>query len=89
MFLAETVKTKLMESEILVQQAQNNSQEQFANSPDLHQAVMNAIMDALSAHSTMSKQALGSPEVRAGLTRILMGPASLYKTLRRQSPATS
>jgi len=89
MFLAETVKTKLMESEILVQQAQSNTKEQFANSPDLHQAVMNAIMDALSAHSTMSKQALGSPEVRAGLTRILMGPASLYKTLRRQSPATS
>ena len=44
MFLAETVKTKLMESEILVQQARNNTKEQFANSPDLHQAVMNAIM---------------------------------------------
>jgi hypothetical protein len=54
------VKTKLMESEILVQQARNNTKEQFANSPDLHQAVMNAIMDALSAHSTMSKQALDS-----------------------------
>ena len=83
----ETVKTKLMESEILVQQARNNTKEQFANSPDLHQAVMNAIMDALSAHSTMSKQALDSLEVRAGLTRILLGPASLYETLRQQSPA--
>jgi type I restriction enzyme, R subunit len=81
----DTVKTKLMESEILVQQAQSNTKEQFANSPDLHQAVMNAIMDALSAHSTMSKQALDSAEVRAGLTRILLGPANLYEHLRAQS----
>ena len=55
-----------------------------ANSPDLHQAVMNAIMDALSAHSTMSKQALDSAEVRAGLTEILLGPANLYEHLRRR-----
>ena len=76
-----------MESEILVQQAQSNTKEQFANSPDLHQAVMNAIMGALSAHSTMSKQALDSAEVRAGLTRILLGPANLYEHLRsQQSP---
>lgn len=44
--------------------------------------VMNAIMDALSAHSTMSKQALDSERVREGLKDILMGPGKLYEGLR-------
>ena len=43
---------------------------------------MNAIMDALSAHSTMSKQALDSEKVRGGLKDILLGPAQLYEALR-------
>jgi type I restriction enzyme R subunit len=42
-----------------VQQASSNTKEQFANSPDLNTELMNAIMDALDAHTTMSKQALG------------------------------
>lgn len=46
---------------------------------------MYAIMDALSAHSTMSKQALDSAEVRSGLTQILLGPSSLYEALRSQT----
>jgi len=41
-----------------VQQAVNNTKEQFSNSPDLSIEIMNAIMDAFAAHSTMSKQAL-------------------------------
>lgn len=69
---------------LLVQQAGNNAKEQFAASPDLHQAVMNAIMDALSAHSAMSKQTLDSAEVRSGLTQILLGPGGLYAALRSQ-----
>lgn len=54
------LKGKLLENELLVQQAGSNSKEQFANSPDLKTAVLNAIMDALDAHTTMSTQALGS-----------------------------
>jgi type I restriction enzyme R subunit len=45
---------------------------------------MNAIMDALSAHTTMSKQALDSVKVRKGLKDILLGPAGLYEALRGQ-----
>lgn len=76
------LKGKLLENQTLVQQAASNSKEQFANSPDLNDALLHAIMDALEAHNTMSSQALGSERVRAGLKDILLGPAQLYEALR-------
>lgn len=80
------IKGKLLENEILIQQAANNSKEQFANSPDLSQALLNAIMDALDAHTTMSAQALGSERIREGLKDTLLGPAQLYEALRARGP---
>ena len=79
------IKGKLLENETLMQQAGSNSKEQFANSPDLKDALMHAIMDALEAHSTMSSQALGSERVRNGLKDILLGPAQLYEALRAKA----
>ena len=76
------IKGKLLESDTLRKQAANNSKEQFANSPDLKTALMNAIMDALEAHTSMSTQALESEKVREGLKAILLGPAGLYEALR-------
>lgn len=81
-YVNNVLKGKLLESDLLVQQAMNNSKEQFANSPDLANGILNAIMDALSAHSTMSKQALGSEKIRDGLKDVLLGPANLYEALR-------
>jgi len=82
------LKGKLLENETLVRQAANNSKQQFANSPDLSQALLHAIMDALDAHTTMSTQALGSERVREGLLDTLLGPGQLYEALRAQhSPA--
>jgi type I restriction enzyme R subunit len=78
------LKAKLMESEILYKQAMSNSKQQFADSPDLAGAILDAIMDALDAHSIMSKQALDSEQVRNGLRDILLGPGQLYETLRKQ-----
>jgi type I restriction enzyme R subunit len=43
---------------------------------------MNAIIEALDAHSLMSKQALDSETVRRGLRDVLLGPARLYESLR-------
>ncbi|BBE51871.1 Type I restriction enzyme EcoR124II R protein [Ferriphaselus amnicola] len=83
-YVNHVLKGKLLESEILVQQANNNTKEQFANSPDLSNAILSAIMDALSAHSTLSKQALDSEKVRSGLKDVLLGPAQLYEALRAQ-----
>ncbi|KPF83909.1 type I restriction endonuclease subunit R [alpha proteobacterium AAP38] len=80
---------KLLESPILVQQAGNNTKEQFANSPDLANEILNAIMDAFAAHTAMSKQALDSEKVREGLRDILLGPAQLYETLRHRAARTT
>jgi type I restriction enzyme R subunit len=80
---------KLLESETLMQQAANNSKEQFANSPDLRTEIMNAIMGALDAHTIMSTRALGSEAVREGLKDVLLGPARLFEALRSKAAAGS
>lgn len=81
-YVNNVLKGKLLESEILLQQAMNNSKERFADSPNLNDELMNAIIDAFAAHEAMSKQALNSDKVRAGLKDILLGPAQLYEALR-------
>lgn len=85
MYVNGVIKGKLLENDLLVQQAASNSKEQFANSPDLKDALLHAIMDALEAHNTMSAQALGSDRVREGLKDILLGPAQLYESLRARA----
>ena len=86
-YVNNVIKGKLLESEELVLQATNNSKAQFAASPTLSTEIMNAIMDALAAHSTMSKQALGSEKVRDGLKDVLLGPGQLYEALRERGGA--
>ncbi|WP_225784792.1 type I restriction endonuclease subunit R [Xenophilus sp. Marseille-Q4582] len=76
------LKGKLLENETLVQQAVSNSKEQFANSPDLKTALVDAIMDTLEAYGSMGSQALNSVRVRDGLQDALLGPAQLYESLR-------
>jgi hypothetical protein len=83
-YVNNVLKGKLLESETLRQQAANNSKQQFANSPDLSNELLNAITDAPAAHRTMSQQALGSEKVRDGLKDILLGPGQLYEALRLQ-----
>lgn len=81
-YVNSVIKGKLLESAVLKQQAASNTKEQFANSPDLKAALIDAIIEALDAHTTMSTQALGSESVREGLKDVLMGPARLYEALR-------
>jgi len=83
------LKGKLLENAMLVEQAASNSKEQFANSPDLRQALLDAIIDALDAHTTMSSQALNSPRIQDGLRDILLGPGQLYESLRGRSQNSS
>ncbi len=73
---------KLLESETLIKQAASNTKEQFTNSPDLKKELINAIINALDAHTEMSSQALDSEAVQEGLRDILLGPAKLYEALR-------
>ncbi|WP_310599186.1 DEAD/DEAH box helicase family protein [Desulfobulbus sp.] len=79
------IKGKLLENQLLRNQAANNSKEQFSNSPDLTRALLEAIMDAYEAHTTMSTQALNSERIRDGLKHILLGPAQLYEALREKA----
>ena len=81
-YVNNVLKGKLMESEILREQAANNTPEQFSNSPDLTLAIMNAVIEAFDAHTSMSQQALDSEDVRRGLLDILLGPGQLYQSLR-------
>lgn len=82
-YVNNVIKGKLLQSEQLVEQASNNSKEQFSNSPDLTNSVLDAIIEAFDAHRTMSEQALNSPRVRAGLIDVLLGPGQLYEALRK------
>ena len=87
-YVNDVIKTKMLESDELVTQATNNTKAQFAASPTLSSELMNAIMDALAAHTTMSKQALESERVRDGLKDVLLGPAQLYEALRERGEGT-
>ncbi|KQM20168.1 type I restriction endonuclease subunit R [Novosphingobium sp. Leaf2] len=80
-----TLRDKMLESDALVTQAANNTEAQFANSPTLKDELMNAIIEAFEAHSSMSKQALDSQKVRDGLKEVLLGPAQLYGALRARA----
>lgn len=79
------LKGKLLENDTLVQQAASNGKEQFGNSPDLNQALLDAIMDSHDAQHLMSTQALNSVRIREALKEILLGPAQLYEALRARS----
>ena len=50
---------------------------------------MNAIMDAMAANETMSKQALNSEATRARILAVMMGPGELWEALRRVSGAVA
>lgn len=84
-YVNNVIKGKLLESKELVLQASNNTKAQFANSPTLSKEIMNAVMDALAAHTAMSKQAIDSEKVREGLKDVLLGPAQLYEALRERA----
>jgi len=86
-YVNNVLKGKLLQSETLAEQAANNTKEQFSNSPDLAKAIIDAVIDAMDAHQSMSQQALGSRRVQEGLRDVLLGPGRLYEALRdRQSP---
>ncbi|NBJ12569.1 type I restriction endonuclease subunit R [Microvirga arsenatis] len=84
-YVNNVLKGKLLESEELMVQASNNTKAQFASSPTLSKEILNAVMDALSAHTAMSKQALDSDRVREGLKDVLLGPGQLYEALRERA----
>jgi type I restriction enzyme R subunit len=84
-YVNDVIKGKLMESEKLAEQALNNTKEQFAASPDLANEILGAVMDALTAHTAMSKQALESEKLRADMKDVLLGEGKLWEGLREKA----
>lgn len=84
-YVNQVLKGKLLESDELIQQASNNTKAQFASSPTLGKELLDAIMDALVAHNSLSKQALESPRIQDGLKDALLGPGQLYEALRARA----
>ncbi len=82
MSYVETMKAKLMESAILIEQAAANGKEQFSNSPNLTDELIKAIISGMDANQSMSKQALNSEIIQARMLSVLLGPAGLWEALR-------
>ena len=70
---------------VLPQQAINNSKEQFANSPDLTNEIMNAIIDARDVQVELSSNALNSAEFRERLKGLMLNQLGLYEKLKSRA----
>ena len=79
------INEKMLASELLQQQAANNTKEQFSSSPDLPQEQSNAVIDSLDAHTVMSSQILNQPDAQAGLLNLLINQMGLYEELRKRA----
>jgi len=84
-YVGKVIKGKMLESTTLQQQAASNSKEQFKTSPDLLTSSMDAIIEALDAHQTMSKQALDNPYVRTKMVELLIDKFGLWEELRERA----
>jgi type I restriction enzyme R subunit len=65
------IRDKMLENPVLAQQAAANKKDQFSASPDFHEAMMTAVVNAYDNHMSMSEQVLKKDNVKAGLKEIL------------------
>ena len=65
------IRDKMLENPVLAQQAAANQKDQFSASPDFHEAMMTAVVNAYDNHMSMSEQVLKKDNVKAGLKEIL------------------
>lgn len=79
------IRSQVLKSQTLADQAEHNTKERFGDSPDLTKAIEDAIMDAFETHSALSKQALASKQVRDGIKELLLGPGRLWEGLKEKA----
>jgi type I restriction enzyme R subunit len=80
---------KLLESKDLQQQAAANGKVRWGESPDLVDAVTQAVLDSGAAHQSMSQQALSDPKVMEGLVKVIVNFTDLYDQLRMRAGAAA
>ncbi len=78
---AKTVFDKMLESSTLQQQAANNTEKQFASSPDLRSSMKDAGMETYDIFTELSSQILNSENTQEGFLYTLL-KMGLYKALR-------
>lgn len=74
------IRGKLSENETLRQQAQANTPQQFAASPDLHNALTDAVISAMDNHAKMSLQTLEKVDLQKALLKAIL--PLLYQELQ-------
>ncbi|MBY0410281.1 MAG: DEAD/DEAH box helicase family protein, partial [Burkholderiaceae bacterium] len=79
-YVNNAIKGKLIENQKLMNQAGNNTKQQFESSPDIDKHLDDAILDSMSAFNQMAKQAL-LPKNKRAIKEALLGPAGLYEAL--------
>jgi type I restriction enzyme R subunit len=77
------LRTKMLESETLREQAAVNNEAQFANSPALHDEMMRAAMDGDAAHQAMVAQFLHSEAVQALVLALMLAKGGLWRDFQR------
>ncbi len=66
----------------MIEQAANNSREQFGASPDLMRVYNDALIASLDAHNKLGAQTLSDDRINRGLLHLLMNQMQLYEFLR-------
>lgn len=77
----EGVRRELVKNETLQKQAQNNSRSHFGGSPDLAQAITDAVSNSMDSHYNLSLQALGDKTKMGALLKMLS--ELVYEELQR------
>ena len=83
-YVANVIKGKILDSRKLQKQARKVSKEELRRSPDLWLTSQNAYMDALEAHSSMSRQAINNIYIQEKVINLLIDNFNLWEDLRKQ-----
>lgn len=78
---ARHVRDKMMESEVLAQQAATNSKEQFALG-NFHDVMMDAVIEGLDNYQSMADQVLNNEQVQKGFAALLLD--LVYQAFQKQ-----
>ena len=78
----EGIRGKLIDDERLIDQSMVNSGVQFANSPDLRSAFLDAVIDQEEANSSLSSELINNDRQREQMLDLLLNAGRLYDLLR-------
>ncbi|MFN9720102.1 MAG: HsdR, partial [Planctomycetota bacterium] len=74
--------SKMLESDTLRVQAEANTKEQFASSPDLVPELQNANIESLDAFTDLSTKLLNSSDAQKRFLALLLSTGKLWEMLR-------